>query len=548
MSLTKAQIEEIAAFDWARRTGREYDGRRFGSATGEHVPYLTSAWIPCRPKMDGRISRKTLRYNYIEIERAPGRSLADVVTNGAPAPKPLAERDVTVVHVAVRLDGSYRQVVKDVARFHPKTGRFECRDIDYRGIAGWIVYWQRNDYVNRRHAADAGNEQLEPRMAEPVDSGWWDGGKWKFKTGLAFPWHETINPEALADSRYKWCQFTPSARIGLVDWLMLYRAEPKVELLAKAGLHCLINPAGILALKDRRVFDWVRAHMDKLKGERTSVRDVLYAARHGVSVRTAYKRFLFVSNMKYALDGVRRELAYRAPEDGRDKGGERGRWRLRVDYDRLQRLLLKWGVDVFEYGRYLEYAVKCGLDVRNEGTLYPPVADGRKSFVARLERLEREDARLRRAEARRRAAELKAEREAEEKRVAALMAERAGELAAFQRAADRARTLRGTGYTIILAKSQKELLAEGRKMNNCVGMGTYGEAIVAGRSLIVMLKTGSKSTFDIEIDRRTWKVRQCYARSNKSAPKDVHALASAIAQVLKAEYKRLAAKKRRKAA
>ena len=76
MSLTKSQMEEIVRFDWKRRTGLDFDGRRYGSITGAHAPYLTECWSQCHGshvfKGSKKPPRKTLRYNYIEVGRQWG--------------------------------------------------------------------------------------------------------------------------------------------------------------------------------------------------------------------------------------------------------------------------------------------------------------------------------------------------------------------------------------------------------------------------------------------------------------------------------------------
>ena len=510
MSLTKRQIMEIARFDWKRRTGLDFDGRRYGSVTGGKAKRLTDAWSPCHGsdvfKGKERPTRKTLRYNYIVARTTNGRS-------GAPEPQPV---DVDVLHVAVRLDRAYRQVVKDVGRWHIRSGRLELRDIDYHGIGGWIVEWQDEDWKCR--AAGDG-----PRIGKPLDDGWCNGGKWKFNTGLTFPWHETVNPKALKGTRYEWCQYgddTP-CKAGLVDWLMMYRAEPKIELLAKAGMYALICPVGLKALKDRRIRDWCMAHREEIaRGERYrrhEAADILYAARHGGTIAAARKRREFVTDARRYVGG--------------------GPWR--IDYDRLRKAIGRWHVGIDEFSRYLEYAHDCGLDLRNEGTLYPPTKGGREVFMARLEKLESRAARVRRARERK-------EREAEERRIAEVMKTRLPELEAFQRSFERTAELTGCGYTIRLAKSQEELLAEGRRMGNCVGCGTYGRGIVEGDTLIVMLGLGGRSHCDIEIERKTWTVRQCYLKGNKRAPEEMHELARRIAACCKAEWKRM--KRRRRAA
>ncbi len=553
MSLTKRQVEDIARFDWERRTGGDFDGRRYGSVTGDHVPAMTEDWTPCRGvnPQDVRAGivrplppRKTLRYNYIIAGRA-----------GKDGRRP----DVTVAHVAVRLDWAYRQVVKDVGRWHIKTGRLELRDIGYHGCAGWLVSWDRKDRLgdgkrtakarppkrgaaagaaatgqaaghDGRQAAATGQETGHDgqgatagqnaamtlarvaRAGTPVDKGWSDGGKWKFGAGLTFPWHETVNPDALRGTRYEWCQWTSDT--GLVDWLMLYRQEPKIELLVKAGLHSLVCPSGLRALKDRRVRDLVMAHRGEIAAdEDVSVRDITLAVRRGVTLKVAMRAREIASEVRCRVD--MREV------------------RVRPDWVRLTELLPKWGVHGSEYARYLMHAHEAGLDLRDAGTLYPSAKGGREAFMARLEDVEARAA----AAARRR-------RKKECERLKRLMASRLAEIEGFQRSLGRVKALKGCWYAIVLAKSQKELLAEGKLMHNCVGNGTYGEGILAGDLLIAMLRDADgKSYCDIEIVRRGWKVRQCYLKRNGRAPQEVRDLADRIAAALKAEHARGKGKK-----
>ena len=343
MSLTKLQMEEIVRFDWKRRTGLDFDGRRYGSITGAHAPRLTECWSPCHGshvfKGSKKPPRKTLRYNYIEVGRAPAKPLGEVFAGKAEAPKAERDLDVTVVHVAVRLDGAYRPVVKDVARWHLDTGLCEMRDMDCRPICGWVVYWDRRDYESRK--ADPSGD-MSPREGTPVDCKWWNGGKWKFGGGATFPFHETVNLDTLKVTRYEYCQYRDDiGPIGLVDWLMLYRQEPKVELLAKAKLFPLISPSGLAALKDRNVFDFVRKNMGEIAGKKyLRTREILYAARHGTTLKDAQRRFEFVERAKGHLDGCRVRAWCRMPEGDRFK--------FRVDYDRLRRTLPKWRVSVEE--------------------------------------------------------------------------------------------------------------------------------------------------------------------------------------------------------
>lgn len=215
----------------------------------------------------------------------------------------------------------------------------------------------------------------------------------------------------------------------------------------------------------------------------------------------------------------------------------------------IAKLLKKWHVHVEDYGRYLSECQRAGLDLRNEGTLYPPTKGGRDAFTARTEALEREGDRRERNERRREQRRLAKEECKRWERLEALAKERAPEIAAFQRSIDRTKTLTGCGYKLILAKSQDELVKEGKRMRNCVGIGTYGEGIILGNTLILTIQgRDKKARFCVEIERRSWTVRQCYGQHNSAAPDEVRNLAIRVAAELKAKAAEMRKAKKRRAA
>ena len=435
-------------------------------------------------------SRKTLRYNYV-----------DVLPKGRDG-----VRDVEIVHVAVRLDRAYHPVVKDVVRINLGNGTISYRDLGYHGLGGYVVYWNRKDY----EVKSIRSWNCPPALGE------WVTEKLGRSDAMTFPWHQCVNVADLVRTRYRYSQYEHGHGVGIVEWLRLYRDEPRVEALAKAGLHALISRAALKALKDRRVFAWCRDHADEIR-KGSTVREILWSVHHGCDLKASARHFRFVEDMRMRRD----------------------RFWPRMDYARLEKLITKWDVKPHEYARYIDECRRAGLDLRNDGTLYPPTSGGREAFMERMERLEREGDRLER-NARRRRARADAKRAREEaRRAAELMKERIPEIEAFQKGADRVLKLSGESYRLVLAKSQEELLAEGKKMGNCVGCGTYGRGIVDGRCLIVMVRDGRGRPYvDIEIDRKSWTVRQCYARHNQPAPENVHALANALALKFKQMSKR----------
>ena len=494
--LLENHVREIVAFDMKRRAG------------------------------GNKPTRKTLRYNYIIRESARERG---------EFPEPLDGRgDVIVLHVAVRLNAYYQPVVKDVNAFYTRTGESWARDIYYKHIAGWVVEWEHKDIHGLK--SETHKEYL-------VGKGVWARcpGAWKYGSGGNFPYHETINPEALKGTRFEYCQYADNGtgKTGLIDWLMLYREEPKVELLAKMGFYALISPMGLKALKDKKIFDWVRTNADEIRKASKNYwgpREIVYAAKHGVTLKAARRHFEFAREVARHMGSVNFAII---DECCNANGWKAPRFkRIRFDYALLEKRVARWHIEIAEYARYLEYAIRRGLDWRNEGTLYPPTKGGRRAFMERLEALEAEAEKRRRKREREERRKQRIAEGEKRKRMEALFAERAVEIEAFQESIERSKTLSGCGYKIVLAKSQKELFAEGKKMRNCVGMGHYGEGIVKGDRLIVILKDATgKSYCDIEIERKNWTVKQCYLKGNAQAPEELHALARRIALALKAAAK-----------
>lgn len=529
--LTREQIEKIIAFDYRARMKKKFDKRRYGSVSDTALLYrrqmslgqvvgfaatftkvsggcaLQAYWNAhdgTRQKKDGAPTRKTLRYNLIVPEK-PKQAKA--------GQKPVRP-GVKVYHVAVRLNRQFKPVVKDVMHFSPQTKRIEVRDMSYHQLGGLIASFSRDEYdvrTNRSYFYCGAFGRWCTYKDGYNNLGYRWGGM------LTFPYHETVNPDDLKGTAYEWCQYEDGHGIGLCDWLALYHDEPKVELLAKLKLYSLISPMGVREMKKPKIFNYVKENLAQLQKGRYSLREIVWSANRGTTLAKGVRHYKLIESFKYFKP------------DG-----------LRLDYERADKLIRKLKVDVDEYCRYLRYANDAGLDLRNEGTVYPPVAGGRKAFMARLERIEAE------------AAKREAERDMMEKygvkspeEVKKIMAARMEEIAAFQTSIDRSKTLKGAGYKLILAKTQEDLIAEGKRMGNCVGCGTYGRGIVAGDRLILVIQgKDRKQRFDVEISRRTWKVEQCYAPHNQAAPDGIKKLAAKIAQTLKAEYVRNRKKKR----
>lgn len=486
MRLSKLQLEEIVAYDRKARESDVADDKN-------------------------KVSRKSLRYNY--IVKGPEKNET--------------ERELSMLHVAVKLAKDYTPRVKVIGLIRFKKGKafVTLGDVEYRFCAGWCVYWSKEDFSNRKNGDwDVTLYGWEKKLY-----------LYKFGTGTSFPWHDVINKDEILQTKYKYCGWSRNIGVGLVDYLVLYNIDKRVEILVKHKLYTLVKKGGIALLKDRKMMDFVRQHADEIRSGHYRFREISYAAKSGTSIEDAQKHFEFVTDINRYL-----------PRKTNYWSACKKCLTARIDYARLRKLIPKWGITNSEYGRYVDLCLSLGEDDRCEGILYPPVRDGRKTFMSRLERLEyelnREEAEKKRA--RRRAERKKLEQERAERRkekefVTKTLAVRMKELETFQNGADRVLDMSESGYTCVVAKTREELIKEGRRMNNCLGYATYGKGVVRGDTLILMFKDrNGKSYCDVEIDRSNWTVRQCYLKGNALPDDDIRTMAEKVAAEMKKVYKK----------
>lgn len=132
----------------------------------------------------------------------------------------------------------------------------------------------------------------------------------------------------------------------------------------------------------------------------------------------------------------------------------------------------------------------------------------------------------RRIEAERRAAEAKA-RAARARKLRAAMGRVVERVTAALANFDRA------GWDVFVPVNLSDFQTEGSAMHNCVGRMGYFEKMANGASILAWAQKG-KERIDIEIDARTFEVRQCYTYCNQKPSVDAMRLASRLAETLKA--------------
>ena len=406
-----------------------------------------------------RYVRRTFRYLWIETE-------GDTVE---------------IQLIACRIKAKIQEwQMKVVAWNKPTSTIIHARDFDYHGTAGWIVKWDSD-----RPAVY--NSGYYSRYGEWTSS-------WKFNTGLSFPWDEVINPEAIAQTKYAHCGWTADCPVGLVDYMHLYEQEPRIEYLAKAGLWPLISPAGLNRLKGNAAFlPWCRQHADKIRKQQPSIREVIYAQKHEMSLIGAIRHFAALHVL----------AVHRIPKP------------LLPQAEKIRRYLHNKKIMVSEYSRYICHAETAGWDIRSKLIIYPPP----RGFKARLEQAE--------------AAAHEAKKAKERKRNAKLTRE-------IRIVAQRfAINFRSHALSAELPETVADLKREGEIMSNCIGRMGYDYKIANGESIIYFIRRAGKPYADCEIALQPKPViRQLYAQHNTKPSPGVSTFADEILKHVKMTLKK----------
>lgn len=336
-------------------------------------------------------------------------------------------------------------------------------------------------------------------------------GKWHSVEADWFPkdYDPLVNPDALAATRYARCGWTPGCGVPLMKYVALWREYPEVERLVKAGLGTLANRSCIRRLARRDgFFRFVAQNRRLVASSKASSAVVSHAYARGIPLADAIRDYEAKSWLtRLGVCGVCVGEAFR-----------------------VRSWIERNGIDCREYARYLGYAREAGWDLGDRAVLLPPAA----RFAERLEYAEAE------VERRRRDRERLAAREetARKRRRSAAIREVASRFAA----AASSGAIR-SALVVVMPLSRRDLVAEGKAMGNCLGRMGYDAKIAEGRSVVFFVRGADGGRVaDVEIDRATWKVRQCYGPRNSPAPEEAERVAAAVARRMGRIERRRAAK------
>lgn len=405
----------------------------------------------------GRINsvRRTFRYLWIERRKEP--YLLDKI-----------EILTVACHIAKRSDRWEMQIV---ARQDPERNTIHLSNIDYHGIAGWVVYWPNEPghytagYV--RHASAYSDE-------------------WKMGGGLSFPDAPVINIETLEGSMFEHCGWSENSPVCLIDYLHLYALDRRIEFLAKSGMWELVSPAGISRLASNRAFGpWCRNHANEIRSGYWDLREIIYSNKNKCSLADARAHFEALQHFR----------------------GSPLPKRLNPQARHILRYIAKNGIDHREYSRYANHAQTAGWNIADEHITYPPA----KHFKALLERVE--------------AAAHEVTRRKEIKKRSAVTRNIANAAKRF----DFGKSGRSGTLSAVLPKCIADLKCEGRQMDNCIGRMGYDMKIAQGESLVIFIRNRGKPYADCEISLKGIPaIRQLYAKGNLPTTQAVKRFANSL--------------------
>ena len=312
----------------------------------------------------------------------------------------------------------------------------------------------------------------------------------KKKPGI---FYRVINPEVIATiPAFQYCGWKPGCDIAPLNYLRKWLLNPGLEFFAKIGLE----PRDSLvkkATKDGNFRKWLRTLPQS---------EVKMANWYGPTATIE----------AYKTHGTILECSSRLEEHRRLRNMIRSHAKeiLAAGHtpEKIREYILSLGKGNFYhnlglYGDYIRAAAYLHLDLN----------DTKVAFPRELKRMH--DMRIAQM------AELKEKEDRKRKRQ---MAQRFREVSQELR---RFETV-GKAYCIIIPKEPKDLVTEGRAMNNCVGHMGYELKMANGKSFIAFMRTVADrehSFITIEYDLEKKTLRQCYGHANSRPKPDEQAFA-----------------------
>lgn len=367
------------------------------------------------------------------------------------------DMEVHTVACKYRRDGTV--AAKEVVRASVDEAFMYMKDVASYVIAGYIVDWSPEKMGQSKQWSYGGrweSEAYAPRC------------KWKINC-------EVINPEELLKHpRFRYCAWHPGCG-DILDYLKVYADNPRIELLAKAGLG-RFGACGGFAKRlaaDRRLAKFLMSHADEVKEFRYGCDVISRAFRDGCTLGEADLR-------------IRYRRCFRG-------------YGLPQEVDASKAVAYTRDLSKYDYCRYLHNCKRLGLDLRDTKTAFPRRFKARSQVVADQY-----------AEIDRRAKADRAKKQDEQ------IAATANKFARLER--------RTAALRITIPRRTADLIREGKRLSNCLGDGHYAAKMARGETLICFVRRAESPNaafVAVEWSPNQKRVLQCYAAKNGRPPEQV---------------------------
>ena len=324
---------------------------------------------------------------------------------------------------------------------------------------------------------------------------WYDKNITKGKNGYDGTWKKAeygyFDPDAiivnkkddLKFEKYKYSVADKYPYPDLLKYLEIYEEFPEVEYLMKMGLYHLATKKTLLKKlkKDKLFRKWISKNADILKNEYGdypyfSTTIILYAYKNHISLFEAQEENRQIKEMQddYTFKNNLKNL---------------------IKNDEIlefMKYLNKQNTNVQSYNDYISACKYLKLDLTLPKNKFPH--DFKKWHDIRIDEYH--------------SAKADAD-EKERKKFYQKFAEIAEKYLPLQRG--------GENYVAIIAKSPKDLMFEGEKLNHCVGRMNYDQKFVREESLIFFIRNKEEPDIPfvtVEYSLENHKVLQCYGKSD----------------------------------
>ncbi len=341
------------------------------------------------------------------------------------------------------------------------------KDIEFYSMCGYVVGWYEQGLTRYRKR--------------------YEDGKWYEIDDKYFnPYAPVVNLSYVFKFKeYKYCAIDIARENNVIKYLKLYEKYPALEMLVKFGLQRYASSKTLLnkVSKDKNFRKWLINNRWELSNGFYYISTVLLAYKHNQPFKYIQK---FEENKKYFYKSEN----YKKIKDILNKNEHK----QFLDY------LQKQNTNLSSYCDYLDACKYLKLDMSIERNKYPK--DFKKWHDMRIDQYHTQKA-------------LKDEQERKE------LYEQFGKIA--EKYISLQRNLKDD-FIMIIAKSPKDLMIEGDKLNHCVGRMNYDQKFIREESLIFFVrdKNNPQTPFvTVEYSLKNHKVLQCYGEKDSRPNENV---------------------------